>query len=325
MLLGSLPEVPVRTQFSKLVPMAIAVAFALAGCGTATGAQGEQLEVVATTGHLADVVARVAPDAVVTTLVGPGGDPHTYQPSTRDIQQILSADLVVWNGLRLEAQMDEILRGQGQRQLAAAEGLPEQFLLPLPSRGAHGQSMYDPHVWNSPDAWVLVVQEVTAGLTAADPGMADDYRTNAAGFVAEIEAADRWASELLAAVPEADRILVTGHDAFNYYGNTYGLQVHATDFISTDAQLSAVHLSALADLVADEEVPVVFEDNQANPQAITSLTEAVAARGWDVAVSDSELYADSLGVGADVDSWLEVFEHNTRAIAVALGVPEEDR
>lgn len=314
-----------RPQSAKLVPMVIAVALALAGCSTATGAREEHLEVVATTGYLADVVARVAPDAVVTTLVGPGGDPHTYQPSTRDIQQILSADLVVWNGLRLEAQMDDVLRGQGERQLAAAEALPEQFLLPLPSRGTHGEPMYDPHVWNSPDAWARVVREVTAGLIAAAPERADEYRANAAGFVAEIEAADRWASELLAPVPEDDRILVTGHDAFNYYGDTYGLQVHATDFIATDAQLGAVQLSVLADLVADEQVPVVFEDNQANPQAITSLTEAVAARGWDVAVSDAELYADSLGAGEDVDSWLEVFEHNTRAIAVALGVPEEER
>lgn len=310
---------------ARLLPMAIALSVALGGCSTATGDDDDGLTVVATTGYLADVVAEVAPEAAVTTLVGPGGDPHTYQPSTRDIQQILDADLVLWNGLRLEAQMADVLEGQGQRQLAAAETLPDSLLLALPSMGSHGQPMHDPHVWNSPEAWALVVEEVAEVLAGADPAGAAGYRVNAKAFIAEIEAADRWAAGLLAPVPEADRILVTGHDAFNYYGHTYGLQVHATDFISTDAQLSAVQLSALADLVVAERVPVVFEDNQANPQAITSLTEAVAARGWDVVVSDAELYADSLGAGPDVDSWVEAFQHNTRAIAAALGAPEEER
>lgn len=308
----------------RSVAAATVLAAALTGCATASVSDDEALSVVATTGYLADVVSQVAPGADVTTLVGPGGDPHTYQPSTRDIQAILDADLVVWNGLRLEAQMDEVLGGQGGRQLAVAETLPHELLLPLPGKGADGKHLSDPHVWNSPAAWSLVVGEVADRLAEIDPEAADEYRRNAEAFADRIAAADRWAEDLLAPVPEADRILVTGHDAFNYYGHTYRLRVHATDFISTDAQLSATQLSELADLVATEQVPVVFEDNQANPQAITSLAEAVAARGWRVAVSDSELYADSLGAGDDVDSWLEVFEHNTRAIAAALGVPEEE-
>lgn len=314
-----------RASATRFLPVVLASAVALGGCGTAAGAGEESLTVVATTGYLADVAAEVAPGASVTTLVGPGGDPHTYQPSTRDIQQILDADLVLWTGLRLEAQMEEVLRGQDERQLAVAETLPEHLLLGLESTGADGVPMSDPHVWNSPEAWALVVGEVAARLAAVDPGGAVGYRERADAFVVQIAEADRWAGALMAAVPETDRILVTGHDAFNYYGHTYGLEVRATDFISTDAQLSARQLSELADLVTAEQVPVVFADNQANPQAITSLTEAVAARGWDVAISDAELYADSLGVGPEVDSWLEVFEHNTRAIAAALGVPEEER
>ncbi|GAB3817727.1 zinc ABC transporter substrate-binding protein [Tessaracoccus terricola] len=314
-----------QQRATRFLPVAIIMATALVGCAPAAGSDDRALSVVTTTGYLADVVSQVAPEADVTTLVGPGGDPHTYQPSTRDIQTILDADLVLWNGLRLEAQMADVLLGQGERQLAVAEALPDELLLPLPGRDADGNHLSDPHVWNSPEAWALVVGEVADRLAEVDPDAAGQYRGNAESFAARIAAAGRWAEDLLAPVPEADRTLVTGHDAFNYYGHTYRFRVHATDFISTDAQLSATQLSELADLVATEQVPVVFADNQANPQAITSLAEAVAARGWRVEVSESELYADSLGAGEDVDSWLEVFEHNTRAIAAALGVPEEER
>src|SRR5690606_2854742 len=115
------------------------------------------------------------------------------------------------------------------------------------------------------------------------------------------------------------RILITGHDAFNYFGKTYGLDVYATDFVSTDAVLSPQELSELARFIAANEVPVIFQDNQANPQAIISLKEAVQALGWQVEVSKEELYADSLGADPGVDTYIGAFLHNARAVAAALG------
>ena len=114
------------------------------------------------------------------------------------------------------------------------------------------------------------------------------------------------------------RILITGHDAFNYFGKTYGLEVHATDFVSTEAKLSASELSDLADLIADNKVPTIFQDNQANPQAVKSLQEAVHARGWDVTISDEELFADTLGSTAPTDTYIDAFLHNAEAVAAAL-------
>ncbi len=114
------------------------------------------------------------------------------------------------------------------------------------------------------------------------------------------------------------RILITGHDAFNYFGKTFDLEIHATDFISTEAALSAGEISQLADLIAEKKVPVIFQDNQANPQAINSLKEAVKSRGWDVVVSDEELFADSLGADEGVDTYLGAFNHNVNAVSKAL-------
>lgn len=281
------------------------------------------LRVYATTGYLADAVATIAPEAEITTMVGPGGDPHTYQPSTRDIETLLNADVVLWNGLHLEAQMLDQLGSLGDRQLAVGDHLPAELLLNWPETDELGNPLHDPHVWNSPAAWSLVVEQVVDKLAETDPEHAPEYQRNADAYLTEIAEAARETEALLAEIPEDRRILITGHDAFGYFGDTYGLEVHATDFVSTEAALSPEELSELATLITDHRVPVIFQDNQANPQAITSLKEAVRARGWNVEVSGSELYADSLGADPGVDTYLDVFRHNSRAIADALAGTEE--
>ncbi|MFA5607038.1 MAG: zinc ABC transporter substrate-binding protein [Leucobacter sp.] len=298
----------------------LAGALGLSGCAQpdANDAGDPSLTVYATTGYLADAVANIAPDAEVTTMVGPGADPHTYQPSTRDIETIQRADVVFWNGLNLEAHMTDQLESLGERQLAVGDALPVSLLLDWPETDGTGTSLHDPHVWNSPEAWKLVVDLVADKLGEVDPEHADEYLTNATAYAQEIDAAAAEAEALLASVPEP-RILITGHDAFNYFGHTYGFEVYATDFVSTDAALSAGELSALASLIAEQRIPVIFQDNQANPQAIRSLQEAVRAQGWDVEISDAELYADSLGGAAPVDTYLGAFLHNATAVAEALG------
>ena len=305
------------------VALAGAAALVLAACSSAPAGTGaEPLSVYATTGYLADAVAAIAPDAEVTTMVGPGGDPHTYQPSTQDIETIQGSDVVLWNGLHLEAHMDDLLESLGDQQLAVAELLPKELLLDWPETDDQGGALYDPHVWNSPEAWSLVVGHVADALCDADPEGAEQYARNAAAHQEEIEEAAEEAEQLLGSVPQP-RILITGHDAFNYFGQTYDLEVRATDFVSTDAALSPTELSELADLIAEEKVPVIFQDNQANPQAITSLQEAVEARGWQVEISERELYADSLGSEPGLDTYLGVFLHNAEAVAEALGGGED--
>lgn len=303
----------------RLVPaLALAVALVLSACSSAPAEDGQQqLTVYATTGYLADAVANIAPDAAVTTMVGPGGDPHTYQPSTQDIETIQDSEVVLWNGLHLEAQMADLLGGLGDRQVAVAELLPEELLLDWPETDDRGNALHDPHVWNSPEAWMLVVGHVAGALAEADPDGAEEYACNATAYQGRIEQVAAQAEQLLASIPQP-RILITGHDAFNYFGQTYDLEVRATDFVSTDAALSPTELSELADLIAENEVPVIFQDNQANPQAIASLQEAVQARGWDVEISEQALYADSLGAEEGVDTYLGVFLHNATAVAEAL-------
>ena len=274
---------------------AAAIAISLPG----TSAMAD-VTVYATTGYLGDAVSKIAPDAEVITMVGPGGAPHTYQPSTRDIQTIQAADAVVWNGLFLEARMEDLLMSLGDKALATAERLPSAMLLPWED------DLNDPHVWNSPVAWSAIVGYIADHLAEIDPDNADAYVANAKAYIDEIRTADAEATKLLSAIPDANRILITGHDAFEYFGDIYGLEVRATDFVSTEAEMSPAELAELAQFIADKKIPVIFQDNQANPQAIVSLQEAVQALDWSVEISSDELFADSLGAEEDVDEYQEV-------------------
>lgn len=296
-------------------------ALLMAGSTTAVFAhsEGEALTVYATTGYLADAIANVAPEAEITTMVGPGGDPHTYQPSTQDIQTIQDADVVFWTGLHLEARMDDLLESLGDKQVAVGELLPEDLLLDWPETDDEGNALHDPHIWNSPEAWSLIVGYIADKVSEIDPEHAEDYQANAEAYIAEIEVAAAEAEKLLSTIPAESRFLVTGHDAFNYFGATYDIEVHATDFVSSEAAMSPREMSDLARLIVDNKVAVVFQDNLANPQAITSLKEAVSALDWEVAISDKELFADSLGADPGVDTYLGVFRHNARTVAEALG------
>lgn len=280
------------------------------------GSAGKPLTVFATTGYLADAVHNIAPDAEVTTMVGPGGDPHTYQPTTQDMEAMRDADLVLWNGLHLEAQMIDQLESLGDKQLGVGEKLDKRDLLPWPEQGPEGEKLYDPHIWNSPQLWSQVVDEIGDKLGEIDADNAADYEKAAASYEEKIADAHSKAEKALEGA--APRVLITGHDAFNYFGKTFNFEVHATDFVTTEAALSPTQISELADTIAKEKVPVIFQDNQANPQAITSLKEAVHSRGWDVHVSDQEIFADTLGPNAPTDTYLGAFQHNAEAVAEVL-------
>lgn len=279
---------------------------------TATG----KLNIVATTGYLGDAAANIAPDAQITVLVGPGGDPHTQALTTQDTQKINDADVVLWTSHDMEHQMMGQLEKLGKKQVAAAEAIPEKDLLPWEEDGKI--EGHDPHVWNSPDNWKYVVTAAANKIAEIDPAHADTYKANAEAYNKKIDEAKAEAAKLLSVIPKENRVLITGHDAFNYLGKTFDIEIHATDFVSSESEMSAAQIDDLAKLIADKKVPVIFQDNLANPEAINHLKQAVKAKGWDVEVSDKELFADSLGETAPLDTYLGVFKYNAETIAKAL-------
>ncbi|KMY23925.1 manganese/zinc/iron transport system substrate-binding protein [Actinobaculum suis] len=288
--------------------------------GTAEATSGATssgpIQVVSTTGYLTDAIQNIDPEAEVTTLVAPGGDPHTQELTTADIEKVDKADVVVWTSHDMEHRMMDHFDNLGERSLPAAEAIPENELLPWEEDGKI--EGHDPHVWNSPELWQYTVNNIANKFSELRPDNAATYRANAEKYNAEIQKAHEKAAEQMAQIPKEKRFLVTGHDAFNYLGKTYDLEVYATDFVSSESEMSAAEMDELAQLIVDHKIGVVFQDNLKNPEVIKHLQDSVHAKGGNVEVSDTELFADTLGETAPLDTYLGAFEHNIEAIVGAL-------
>ena len=288
------------------------------GSGSGAGDGGKKLAIFATTGYLADAAKMLEPTAEITTMVKPGGDPHTYEPTTQDIEKMQSADAVFSSGVHLEAKMLTQLESLGSKHIAVGNKIDQSELLPWPEKDEQGNDLHDPHIWNSTKIWQQVVTLMAEHLKTINPGKSADYDKNAEAYKKQIQETDTWAKEQTEKIPADRRVLVTGHDAFNYFGRAYNIEIHATDFVSSESEISATQIEELATLIADKKVPTIFQDNLKNPEAINHLKEAVVAKGWSVEVSDKPLYADSLGEQAPVDTYLGVFAYNADAIVAAL-------
>lgn len=297
--------------------------FALVGCSTSqtqssnpTEQAEKTLKIVASTGYLGDAVKNIAPDADVTVLVGPGGDPHTQALTPTDTKAIEDADLVVWTSHDMEHKMMDQFDNLGDKSLPAGEAIPESDLLPWEEDGKI--EGHDPHVWNAPDNWKYVVSAIGDKLAEVDPAQADTYKSNAEQYNKKIDEMKAKAQEKIDKIPVEKRVLISGHDAFNYLGKTFDIEIHATDFVTSEAQISASELDELADLIATKKVSVIFQDNLSNPEAINHLKDAVRAKGWDVEISDKSLFADSLGESAPTDTYLGAFSYNIDTIVEAF-------
>lgn len=278
------------------------VAFALPG-------QAQTPTMLATIGMIADPAQRIAGDCVrVDTLVAPGLDPHLYTPRPSDIARLREADLVVALGLNLEGRLAEVLARSGA--VILGDALDVAML-----RDAEGQP--DPHLWMDPGLWPLVYPQLAAALTALAPDCADGIAQRLAAETALAADLDAWVTAATASVPEMNRVLLTAHDAFAYYGAAYGLEAMAVQGISTEAEASVADIEALARLVAERRIPAVFAEATINPRTIQALIEAAGARGHTPLVGGA-LLSDALGDGVGA-TWPGMIVHNTQAIILPLG------
>lgn len=284
----------------------------------------ERLDVVATTGMIADAARQVGGDLVeVRALMGPGVDPHAYRQTRSDIAAMAGADLVLWHGLYLEAQMEEFLeRLAGQsRVVAVAETLPRDVLLTYEAY----EGQFDPHVWMDPDLWRHVVAAVRDALAAAAPRHADVFAANAETHLEELEDLARYAREVLDTVPEDSRVLVTAHDAFNYFGAAYGFEVVGIQGISTESEAGLRRVSELVDLLVERDIGAVFVETSVSDRSIRALIEGAAARGHEVEIG-GELYSDAMGEpGTYEGTYVGMIDQNVTTIARALGGDAPER
>jgi manganese/zinc/iron transport system substrate-binding protein len=299
--------------------LAAAVVVAIGGIGQPRlAAAQEVVDVVATTGMIADATRQVGGELVaVKALMGPGVDPHAYRQTRTDIVALTKADLVLWHGLYLEAQMEELLLrlGADGNVVAVAEALPPNLLI------GHDDyaDKFDPHVWMNPNLWSRVVLTVRDALIATAPAGEPVFRANAERHLAELAELSVYTTEVLASVPPESRVLLTAHDAFNYFGSTYGFEVVGIQGISTESEAGLKRIAELVDMLVERNIRAVFVESSVSDRNIRALIEGAAARGHEVVIG-GELYSDAMGEdGTYEGTYLGMIDHNTTTIARALG------
>lgn len=293
-------------MIKKLIVL-ISCSLLLVACAQETNSNGKP-SVVATTTMITDLVKVIAQDTVnVHPLMQSGIDPHSYKAKESDVLKLIDADLVIYNGIHLEAKLVEIFDTL-DNTVSLESGLTPQDIL-LTDEG--GQ---DPHIWFSVSNWKKAALTVSDSLSALNPSEADFYKSNLNQYLEDLDALQTYITNRVKEVPQEKRILITAHDAFNYFAQTNGFTVMAIQGISTEAEASTNTLSELANFIAKFEIKSVFTESSISPKTVEALREAVNARGFSVEIGP-ELYSDSLKIDS---SYIETYTSNIDSIVDSL-------
>ena len=301
--------------------------FLVAGLFLASGLEvrAGTIRAAATVGMIADVVREVGGDRVeVQGIIGEGVDPHLYKPTRTDVVTLSGADIIFYNGLNLEGKMGDVLvrvaRG-GKPVHAVTEAILEQGDYVMTGPDDH----YDPHVWMDVGGWIRAVDVVEKGLSAYDPPSAAAYAERAAAYRAKLADLDAYAKAAFRTIPEAQRVLVTAHDAFNYMGRAYGLDVRGIQGISTESEAGLKDIETLIAFLAERKIPAVFVETSVADKNVRALVEGCRARGHDVRIGGS-LFSDAMGrAGTYEGTYVGMIDHNVTTIVRALGGDAPER
>lgn len=299
-----------------IVLLAAVLLTACAGPPVARPADGDRpVQAVASYSIIADLVQNVGGERVaVTSLVAFGQDPHTYEPTPRDMQLVAHADIIFYNGFDLELWFDRLVQnagGQG-RTVEVSAGITPRVIDTGTYRGYP-----DPHAWMDVRHVMHYVGNIQAALTALDLDGQDIYAANAAAYLQELAELDAWIRQEVSRIPAERRLLVTTEDAFRYFAAAYGFEVVGYVFaLAPEDEPSARHIAALIDRIDERRVPAVFIETTLDPKLMQRIVEQTGA------VAGGEVYVDSLGEpGSAADSYVAMMQHNVRTIVAALAGP----
>ena len=298
----------------------------LAACGEDAGGSGNgggndvsdrTIQVVTTTQQIADAARVIGGDRVeVYGMMGPGVDPHLYKASAGDVGELEGADIVFYNGLNLEGRLADLMVTMAAEKptLALGASVPEDLLAEPPEF----EGKFDPHVWFDPALWKHALQAMADAMAELDPDSASMYEENLDGYIAEIEDLEAYAEEQLSSVSEEQRVLVTAHDAFGYFGLRWGYEVRGLQGISTATEAGAGDVQDLARFLVERNIKAIFIESSVPQSAVQAVIEAADAQGGSVTVG-GELFSDAMGdEGTEEGTYLGMYRHNVDVIVEAL-------
>lgn len=275
------------------------------------------VKVAATVGMVADITREVAGDrGKVFNIIGSGIDPHLYSPTRSDVAALLKSDIIFYAGLMLEGQMGDILVKVSRKRpvYAVTELLQSEYLI-HDDESNHS----DPHVWMDVAGWMKGVEVVIRAFSEFDPKGADVYQANGKVLLEKLATLDAYAKKVIGSIPDAQRILITAHDAFNYMGRAYNIEVMGIQGISTESEAGLKDINRIVDLLVERKIPAVFVESSVSDKNVKALIEGAAARGHKVTIG-GELFSDAMGKSGTYEgTYIGMIDHNATVISRALG------
>ena len=291
----------------------------LGGCSSSSNEESEQdpFLVVTTTGMIGDLVRNIGGDSIeVISLMGPGVDPHLYKATQGDLAKLQEADIIFYNGLHLEGKMGEVFEklGQIKKIVAIGASVDEQLLLDDPVY----QGNYDPHIWFDVSLWTQTIAPVSRALSEALPEVSNYFEVNAEAYKNELLKLHQWVTKEIKQIPEEKRTLITAHDAFNYFGRAYGLEVRGLQGISTLSEFGLKDRVDLVNFIVDHKIKAVFVETSVSEKNIQSIVEGCRQKGHEVIIGE-ELYSDAMGAdGTPEGTYFGMVQTNVRHIVESL-------
>ena len=276
------------------------------------------IKVVTTTALIWDLVENIAGEKAETiSLMGTGVDPHLYKASAGDVGKLAGADMIFYNGLHLEGKITDVLgqmRKSGIFTVGVADGVDKSLLFSLEEY----EGYYDPHIWFDVILWKKAAKVVMEAFSLYDPQNARIYKRNAESYLKELDLLQAYIQKRIATLQPERRVLITAHDAFNYFGRGYGFEVMGLQGISTDSEASVADIRNLSKTITERKIPAVFVETSISPRYMRALQASVKARGFDVEIGGS-LYSDSMGsLGTEEGTYIGMFKSNVDTVVESL-------
>jgi manganese/zinc/iron transport system substrate-binding protein len=275
------------------------------------------INIVTTTNFITDLVEQIGGNTVkVTGLMGPGVDPHLYKATAGDVRTLQRAEIVFYGGLDLEGKMVELL-DRIPRAITVTERIPREQLR-KPTDFMPSSMQVDPHVWFNVKLWSQTISVVRDALSKVDPVNANQYATRATAYSKRLDQLESLVRRETARIPKAQRVLVTAHDAFGYFGDAYGFEVRGVQGMSTVSEAGARDVQALAEFLVSRKIKAVFIETSVPKRTIEAVVAAAQAKGWSVRVGGS-LFSDAAGKrGTPEGTYVGMVEANVKTIVTAL-------
>ncbi|GAB0169865.1 zinc ABC transporter substrate-binding protein [Lysinibacillus sp. CTST325] len=296
----------------------LVLSFSLLLFGCSTEVEGEKKGVVvATTGQIADAIKEISGDHLkVTALMGPGVDPHLYKATQSDLSKLDKAEVIFYNGLHLEGQMLDIFEQMSKNKtvLAVGEKLNKKDLLVSDDETL----IHDPHIWFDIELWKGVVQAIGDQLQEEYPQYKEEFEKNEEAYLKKLDELQTYAKDRVNEIPEKQRILVTAHDAFNYFGRSQGFEVRGLQGLSTDSEYGVKDVQEMVNFLVVNKIKAIFIESSVSDKAMKAVIEGAKEKGHDIVIG-GELFSDAMGAeGTKEGTYIGMYQHNIDTIVNSL-------